>query len=265
MGARIFRSLSALEIGCLYSLLLEASELRFLEDLQDGSQTGRRLFQRLSKLLDSLRHSETASAEATVDLSLTEEERAILLDLGPKVLSQLDAWDEIEIRLGVPQRMPGELLDMLNYAAPSDVFFAEEEAGTILLNEAPRPPITIAEGHDINVFESIPGLLDYIEWIDVEDGVYEAWDARGRKIRLYVENEEIKLALIPGEANQANQLMELLKEDIHSVGPERYRLFKSDDVPLSELLEVVLDAKKHGLVNQPPSRLRRAFRKWFGS
>lgn len=133
------------------------------------------------------------------------------------------------------------------------------------MNEVPEPPIITAEGHDINVFESIPELLDYIEWVDVEDGVYEAWDALGRKVHLYVENEEIKLALIRGETDQADQLMTLLTEMIHRVGPERYRLFKSDDVPLSELLDVVLDAEKHGFVNQPPSRLRRAFRKWFGN
>lgn len=131
------------------------------------------------------------------------------------------------------------------------------------MNDAPRPPITIAEGHDINFFESIHELLGYIEWMDVDDGVYEAWDALGRRIHLYVENEEIKLALIRGEAVQADQLRTLLTEYIHRVGTERFRLFKSDDVSLSELLEVVLDFQKTWAADRPTSWLTRVLRKCF--
>jgi len=133
------------------------------------------------------------------------------------------------------------------------------------VNEAPKPPITIAEGHDIKIFESIHEMQDYIERVDVEDGAYEAWDALGRRIRLYVKDEEIKLALSRDGTDQADQLSTLLTEMIHGVGSEHFRLFKSDAVSLSDLLEVVLEAQKHGLVNQPISRYRRAFRKWFGN
>lgn len=131
------------------------------------------------------------------------------------------------------------------------------------MNDAPRPPITIAEGNDSMLFESTHELLDYIEWMDVDDGAYEAWDALGRRIHLYVENEEIKLALAHGEAVQADQLRTLLTERIHSAGAERFRLFTSDDAPLSELLEVVLDFQKNWAADQPNSWLRRRLRKWF--
>lgn len=133
------------------------------------------------------------------------------------------------------------------------------------MNEVPEPPISVAEGHDITVFNSVGELRDYVEPVDVDDGVYEAWDARGRRIDLYVESEEIELALLPGGADQADQLMKLLTEMIHRVGPERYRQFRSEGASLSELLEVVLDFQEHGSVNRPAPRLRQAFSKWFGT
>lgn len=131
------------------------------------------------------------------------------------------------------------------------------------MNEAPLPPITTAEGHDIVVFESVHELLDYIEWMDVEDGVYEAWDSLGRKIHLSVENEEIQLAVITGETLQADQLMTLLTKHVHSVGAERFRLFTSDDASLSAMLNVVLDFQKNWAADQPASWLRRTLRKLF--
>lgn len=52
------------------------------------------------------------------------------------------------------------------------------------MSDNPRPPILLAEGEDISVFKTVAAAASYAEAIDVDDGVYKAWDAQGRLLTL---------------------------------------------------------------------------------
>lgn len=53
------------------------------------------------------------------------------------------------------------------------------------MSERPlTPPIFIAEGHDVMAFRDAAAAELKLEDIDVDDGVYEGWDADGRILQL---------------------------------------------------------------------------------
>ena len=45
-------------------------------------------------------------------------------------------------------------------------------------------PIFVFEGNDLSLFDDFDSLMTSLEGIDVEDGVYQAYDARGRAVEL---------------------------------------------------------------------------------
>jgi hypothetical protein len=54
----------------------------------------------------------------------------------------------------------------------------------------PTPPLFVRGDGDLLTFGSAASLLSYVEWPDVKDGVYRAWDATGRPLHLYVADDE---------------------------------------------------------------------------
>jgi len=46
------------------------------------------------------------------------------------------------------------------------------------------PPIIIAEGSDVRIYETVAEAIGAIEAIDVDAGVYRAWDSRGHRLAL---------------------------------------------------------------------------------
>ena len=52
------------------------------------------------------------------------------------------------------------------------------------MSQGPVAPIFIADGDDIMAFSSIEDAAKYVEAIDVNDGIYEGWDAQGRVLSL---------------------------------------------------------------------------------
>jgi hypothetical protein len=45
-------------------------------------------------------------------------------------------------------------------------------------------PILVFEGNDLSLFDDFDSLTTALEGIDVEDGVYQAYDSRGRAVEL---------------------------------------------------------------------------------
>jgi hypothetical protein len=48
----------------------------------------------------------------------------------------------------------------------------------------PVPPIFVADADDITVFASIEDAEKHLEAADVNDGIYEGWDAQGRVLSI---------------------------------------------------------------------------------
>ncbi|MDR6689133.1 hypothetical protein J2X55_000032 [Microbacterium sp. 1154] len=54
-------------------------------------------------------------------------------------------------------------------------------------------PMIRDDAGDLTAHLSISGARQYVEAADVEDGVYEAFDATGRRLRLYVDGEVVRM------------------------------------------------------------------------
>jgi hypothetical protein len=52
------------------------------------------------------------------------------------------------------------------------------------VERAIEPPIVVAEGNDVSVYRSLADVSRSLEAVDVDDGVYEAWDAPGHRLLL---------------------------------------------------------------------------------
>lgn len=64
-------------------------------------------------------------------------------------------------------------------------------------------PLFLFDGNDLNIFSSAELLLNYVEVVDVEDQVYECYDARGCKFDL-VAPEALGQVLIGDSAKESS-------------------------------------------------------------
>lgn len=55
-----------------------------------------------------------------------------------------------------------------------------------------RPPLIVTGDGEALVFDSNQDINEHLEWIDVEDRVYRAWDSDGLELDLYVDRQRKK-------------------------------------------------------------------------
>ncbi len=89
------------------------------------------------------------------------------------------------------------------------------------------PPLFVFEGHDVSIFDSIDSLQVKLEGIDVEDGVYEDFDAVGRIVhfeasgvkrgRFWVEIGETHVRSVDPTPTGATPFYNLLADHLKSV------------------------------------------------
>jgi hypothetical protein len=82
----------------------------------------------------------------------------------------------------------------------------------------PTPPIFVIEGRDVTIFESLEDAQLQVEPIDVLEGVYVAYDAEGRILRMVVEGDQVKVRLGEDEPTHAEELSRILKDYLKELG-----------------------------------------------
>jgi hypothetical protein len=73
----------------------------------------------------------------------------------------------------------------------------------------PQAPLILADGGDVMAFASVEDLACYVESADVADGVYRAFDAAGRALRLATDGERVTVDALRGPV-EAGSLAEVL-------------------------------------------------------
>ena len=98
----------------------------------------------------------------------------------------------------------------------------------------PQSPIALFEGTSYQgIFGSLDDLLNYLEAIDVRDGVYSVYDALGREIVLAAESDSaaVRAAISPADPDP-DLLRAQLTEAVRDFGPTRLGLIDADlDLP----------------------------------
>lgn len=81
-----------------------------------------------------------------------------------------------------------------------------------------RPPIIIADGLDVGFFPTIEAAARALEVIDVEDGIYRAFDRDGKALRLSSSGSRVIITCPTPTLDARNELLLLLREFLHEIG-----------------------------------------------
>lgn len=90
------------------------------------------------------------------------------------------------------------------------------------------PPFLVFEGHDLSIYDSLDWIETDLEGVDVEDGIYEAFDSSGRVIRFKatgvkrgkftVEIGETHVDSVEATPTGAGRLYNLLRDHLREIG-----------------------------------------------
>jgi hypothetical protein len=100
-------------------------------------------------------------------------------------------------------------------------------------------PIIVSDRGDIRIFESISEVRNNLEAIDVNAGTYEAFDTRGRPVALTATGYEVNAEILSDEDPDENSLVEVLRNFIQKVGPQRFGLIDWKNADLATLVETI--------------------------
>ncbi len=88
-------------------------------------------------------------------------------------------------------------------------------------------PVVLAEGHDVVLFRSVSEAEAHVEAIDVDNGVYRAWDATGVPLQLVADgprglptSRKVHIHLGTPSAGAAAELAKLLTGVLVELGAE---------------------------------------------
>lgn len=84
--------------------------------------------------------------------------------------------------------------------------------------DKPEVPIIVAEGWDVLFHSSVEAAERYLEPIDVKEGIYKGFDAKGRSLEINATDKEVSITLAELEPMHRDELIELLKGYIKLLG-----------------------------------------------
>lgn len=81
-----------------------------------------------------------------------------------------------------------------------------------------QPPVIIAEGLDLKLYDSVHDAALDLEAIDVQDGIYVGYDSEGRELLLTVREEKVEILAAEASPGHRRQLAELLRAALAAIG-----------------------------------------------
>jgi hypothetical protein len=90
-----------------------------------------------------------------------------------------------------------------------------------VMKSSPQPPIFIVEGHDLGIYDDVEQAKTYPEPIDVKDGIYEGYDAHGRRLRIWTDGRHTFIELGEEEPSDFSSLETELRAHLIRLGEER--------------------------------------------
>lgn len=81
----------------------------------------------------------------------------------------------------------------------------------------PIPPIFVVENGDLNVYALIENAQNDLEAIDVNDGIYAAYDAKGRLLRLETQDNHVIISLAEYKPTHADELEQIVREFLRKI------------------------------------------------
>jgi len=101
--------------------------------------------------------------------------------------------------------------------------------------EPPKPPVFILEGHDVGIFDTVAQAEVQLEAIDVRNGIYEGFDARGRRLNISPEGQRAAIRLAEEAPTDIASLERKLRDYLVHMGETQA---SGSGVELRELVEL---------------------------
>lgn len=108
---------------------------------------------------------------------------------------------------------------------------------------SPTPPLFVIEGHDMSIYGSVEDSQNDLEPPDIAEGIYKAYDARGRRLQIETNGRDTYISLAETVASSAAELEAELRSFLRQLD-EPLATEEGCDLPC--LVEI---AKNH--VHQP--------------
>jgi len=82
----------------------------------------------------------------------------------------------------------------------------------------PEPPIFILEGHDVGIFDSLRQAQNQLEPVDVKAGIYQGYDAHGRRLGISTDGRDIFMEVMERAPTDFSSLENELRAYLLSLG-----------------------------------------------
>jgi hypothetical protein len=104
-----------------------------------------------------------------------------------------------------------------------------------------QPPFISDDDGDIETYPSVSALCGAVEAIDVADGVYEAFDSRGQRVRLRAVGYDVTAEIDDDVEPDPAELERRLRRYVLDVGPARVGLQDLESTSLAEIVDALVE------------------------
>ncbi|WP_159599631.1 hypothetical protein [Agromyces humi] len=107
-----------------------------------------------------------------------------------------------------------------------------------------QPPIVIYGDGLCEVYLTVAAACQALEAVDVNDGLYEAFDCTGRALLLVTKQHAVSIDVPPNSAAEPAALARRLRDYIQVVGADRVGIADLVDASLSVMLDALLSFQR---------------------
>jgi len=83
------------------------------------------------------------------------------------------------------------------------------------------PPIVIDGDGFFDVYSTVGDACSWLEAVDVDDGLYEAFDSVGHSLRLFTDGNSVGIDLPADSDSDPEEFTRRLRSNIHRIGVDR--------------------------------------------
>jgi hypothetical protein len=108
-------------------------------------------------------------------------------------------------------------------------------------------PFVLVEGSDVSIHPSLDALTGHVEAQDVRDGVYVAFDAEGREVKLAADSDLSGVTADP-EDPAGDRLRAILIKYLDDIGAEQIDITETDvaTLDIASMLSIVAGSRRGG-------------------
>ena len=98
------------------------------------------------------------------------------------------------------------------------------------------PPIVIDGDGFFDVYSTVGDACSWLEAVDVDDGLYEAFDSAGHSLRLFTEGRFVRIELPADSVSDPEGFARRIRSHIRQIGADRVGVADVEDASIPTML-----------------------------